>query len=342
MRKVRLLSALLLCMLAVAACRFGRNKKDTSPLRCAVSTEGAFSGRALLPGYNYELMRRFAASSGRKAEIRLTSGLSQVLDSLRHGKLDVLALPYADSITIESALAADSTLAWCLADSCGIWVFSADSLHDVREAERWFRNYTMEPDYALIRQPFIDLYNPLTRVSADFISPYDSLIRAHADTLGWDWKLLAALIYQESRFRIEAYSPAGAHGLMQLLPKVARKYGCKDRLDPEENIRAGVLLLKALEDKYKDIAADPAELTKFTLAAYNAGTGRMQDCISYARHLGVDVSHWENIAAVIPDMQNDSIAGLDAIQHGTFNGRETISFVRQIAAYHKRYQHICP
>ena len=54
------------------------------------------------------------------------------------------------------------------------------------------------------------------------------------------------------------------------------------------------------------------------------------------------MSSWENVAAVIPQMSEDSIAALDHIRHGTFNGRETIAFVRQIAAGFERYKHICP
>ncbi|MBO7643581.1 MAG: transglycosylase SLT domain-containing protein, partial [Bacteroidales bacterium] len=145
-----------------------------------------------------------------------------------------------------------------------------------------------------------------------------------------------------SKFHIEVRSPRGAAGLMQLVPDTAESYGCSNPLDPEENIRAGVMMLRAIEKRYRRLAADPEELSKFTLAAYNAGTGRLKDCINYARHSGKDVSRWENIAAVIPQMQHDSIAALDTIKFGAFNGRETLSYVRRVRAFHERYRHICP
>ena len=174
------------------------------------------------------------------------------------------------------------------------------------------------------------------------ISQYDPIIKAWADTLGWDWKLLAALIYQESRFNPEAVSPAGARGLMQLRPRTARIYGCEDPLDPEQNIRAGVMLLLDLRERYKGLAADDEELTKFTLAAYNAGSGRIRDCISHARHMGLDASRWKNVAAVIPQMQEDSVAALGHIKHGAFKGRETVAFVRQIYSRRNHYSKIIP
>lgn len=309
---------------------------QVQPLRCAVCTEGSFSGLSLLPGYNREMLRRFAGDEGRETRIRLCRHAGRALDSLRSGSLDIVALPH------RASLPTDSSLTWLSADSCGIWVFRASDSSTAEQAGNWFGKYAKNPNYAIIRQPFLDIYNPMTRVSADFISPYDSLLKAWADTLGWDWKLLAALIYQESRFRVEAVSPAGARGLMQLLPSTAERYGCTDTFDPEENIMAGVRLLQVLEERYKDISRDPAERRKFALAAYNAGVGRIGDCLSYASHIGTDISIWENVAAVIPDLQKDSVAALEAVRYGTFNGQETIAFVRQVGIFHKRYRHICP
>ena len=328
------LLAALVCLLS---CIRHEGHGSGVPLKCSISLEWQEpGGTSLLCGYNHQLLKRFAASGKRDAAIALARDSSAVLDSLRRGALDVVALPYIDT------LAGDSLLVTIATDSCGLWVFNSASVQQASRATAWFKEYRNSPDYAIVRQPYFDLYNPMKRVSADFISPYDSLIRVYADTLGWDWKLLAALIYQESKFRIEARSQAGASGLMQLLPDTARHFGCTDMLDPEQNINAGTRMLLALRERYKGIAANEEELTKFTLAAYNAGSGRLRDCINHARHLGLNVSHWENVAAAIPEMQHDSIASLDHIKYGRFEGRETVGFVRQIYTYSKRYHHICP
>lgn len=335
MRTPAKLAAAFLALLCAASCIRGP-RHDGSPLRCAISITGNDRSMKLLCGYNYELATRFARSEGRDADIRLAGRSESILDSLKHGKIDLVMLPYADS------LQADSLLVWYPADSCGIWVFAAGDEAQAAFAGNWLQELHTVPEYAGLREPYLELYNPLKQDSAAFISPYDSLVKLYADTLGWDWKMLAALIYQESRFRIEARSPKGASGLMQLVPNTARKFGCDDWLDPEQNIRAGVLMLRTLEKKYTRIAANPSELAKYTLAAYNAGSARIRDCISYARHLGADVSRWENVAAVIPDMKHDSIAALDAIKLGAFHGRETVSYVRSVNRYYERYKTICP
>lgn len=327
----------LLALVCAASCRLTEGWwHDGTPLRGAISLQGSEPGSELLCGYNYELLGRYAEFSERTANIRLAAHKEAILDSLRSGELDVVAFPWLDSIE------PDTTLLQISADSCGIWVFSSAKAVEAGKAQQWLADFRKGPDHPVIHQPFFDIYNPLTRVSADFISPYDSLLRVYADTLGWDWKLLAAVVYQESKFKIEARSGRGAAGLMQLLPDTAHHFGCNNVLDPEQNIRAGVGMLLAVRRRYHKIAANKDELTKYTLAGYNAGTGRLKDCIDYARHLGVDVSRWENVAAVIPDMQHDSIAALDPIKYGTFaGGRETVSYVRKVLRYHERYTHIC-
>lgn len=327
--------SLSLCLICLAAC-VRTPIHDGTPLNCAISLSGRVVSDELLFGYNYELVNRFAKAEGRHAKIRLAGRRESVLDSLKHGKLDLVVLPFIDS------LQTDSLLVWQQADSCGIWVFAATDKPQADFAAQWFNEFRTQEEYACIRQPFMDIYNPMKRVSADFISPYDSLIRVYADTLGWDWKLLAALVYQESRFHIEARSPKGASGLMQLIPQTAEHFGCKDLLNPEENIKAGVLMLKSVEKKYKRIAANRTELAKYTLAAYNAGATRLKDCINYARHLGTDISYWDSVAAVIPDMRHDSVAALDTIKLGRFNGHETVYYVRRVYNYYERYRHICP
>jgi soluble lytic murein transglycosylase len=101
---------------------------------------------------------------------------------------------------------------------------------------------------------------------------YEAIVRGHARNYSLDPALLAAVIYQESRFRVRAESPSGAVGLMQLLPSTARgiaartggtRFRVQDLYDPEINVRYGSWYLRHLLDKYGDVET--------ALAAYNAG-----------------------------------------------------------------------
>ena len=175
------------------------------------------------------------------------------------------------------------------------------------------------------------------------LSPYDSLIRAHADSLGWDWHLLAAVIYQESRFNTEARSSRGAEGLMQMMPATARKYGVTDPLDPEQSIAAGARMLGKLIRRYYPVGDNMTERYKYALAAYNAGVGRIDDCLRVARLLGTDTSYWLNVVNhALPRMQDETILASGAVRSGPFRGEETVRYVDSVISLYQRFCRICP
>lgn len=169
------------------------------------------------------------------------------------------------------------------------------------------------------------------------ISPYDSLVKIYADSAGLDWRLVSAVIYHESLFDTAAVSHRGAVGLMQLMPETAASLGTEHLSDPVESIRAGTAYLKRMHYNYRGLAENGVERLKFMLAAYNAGAGRIRDCINYARYRGVDPSRWENVAEVIPEMDSDDMLQLDTLKFGRFNGAETISYVRNVMDRYERY-----
>lgn len=104
--------------------------------------------------------------------------------------------------------------------------------------------------------------------------PYYALFQELAPTIGWEWSTLAAVAWNESHYNPHATSYVGAKGIMQLMPKTARRFGLNDStiLVPEDNIRAGVEYIRYLQSKWAFIS-NIEEQTKFVLASYNAGPG---------------------------------------------------------------------
>lgn len=132
----------------------------------------------------------------------------------------------------------------------------------------------------------------LPRIKGSTISPFDDYFRSAAKEVGWDWKLLAALAYQESRFDSNAVSRHGAFGVMQLMPESASKFGC-DSLDlVKGNIQAAAKLLQELDRSLLRRVRNREERLKFVLAAYNAGLGHVQDAMQIARKLNQPDSIW--------------------------------------------------
>ncbi len=87
--------------------------------------------------------------------------------------------------------------------------------------------------------------------NSEKLSPYDAQLKNGADELGWDWRLLASLVFQESMFNPNVKSWAGAIGLMQIMPETGTFFGINNLWDPEQNIAVGIRFLKFLDDYWK-------------------------------------------------------------------------------------------
>lgn len=297
----------------------------------------ADTSKALIIGYQYDLVQRFAADNGQTVSIELTGRNRSYLDSLRSGAVDLVVVPWDEN------LAPDSLSVSIPVDSLSVWLMRADDEAGMQELNEWIARRHASEEHPVRRDLFLKRFNAFRSGPRAQLSPYDSLIRAHADSLGWDWHLLAALIYSESRFHIEARSPRGAAGLMQMMPKTAARYGVTDPLDPEMNIAAGAESLGNLIKRYYNVGDNMTERYKYALAAYNAGIGRIDDCISLARYLGVDPSYWINIVnRVLPLMADENIMETGAVKLGPFKGEETGRYVDSIIAVYNRFCQICP
>lgn len=126
------------------------------------------------------------------------------------------------------------------------------------------------------------------------ISPYDHLIKKTAGEMGWDWRLLASIIYHESRFKSDLESSCGAYGPMQLMPVVMERYDVDYDSSIEEHLEAGGKLLLDLEKKMPEEISDPSERQKFVLAAYNAGLKTVLSARTQAESNGKDPNVWED------------------------------------------------
>jgi membrane-bound lytic murein transglycosylase F len=169
------------------------------------------------------------------------------------------------------------------------------------------------------------------------ISGWDEVIKEKSRELDWDWRLVASLMYQESRFQPNAKSWMGAFGLMQLMPGTAELFGVNQSSPPEENIQAGINYLKMLDQRFKNIVTDPEERKKFVLAAYNAGIAHVFDARRLAEKYGRDPNIWENnvdyylLKKSEPEFYNDSV-----VYYGYCRGEEPFNYVNDILY---RYEH---
>ncbi len=175
------------------------------------------------------------------------------------------------------------------------------------------------------------------------ISPFDALLKKESQVLNWDWRLLAALVYNESKFDPEAESHVGAYGLMQVIPETANMFNVFDYFTPDSNIYTGVRYLKYLDDIFSKYPLSPEEKTKFTLASYNAGAGHVMDAMRLARKYHKDPYQWkDNVDFFIQNKSNPLYYRDSLSRNGYCNGKQTYEYVERILETYNNYKHIQP
>ncbi len=170
------------------------------------------------------------------------------------------------------------------------------------------------------------------------ISYYDDLFIKYAPSSGMDWKLLAAIAYNESAFNPNATSHMGAMGLMQLMPSTARQYGAVNPYDPEQSVRASAKLIANLIAHYASVP-DPSERINFMVAAYNAGPGHVDDARRLAEKRGKDKNVWkDNVDEFVLYMSNPEYYNDPVVRHGYFRGGETYNYVNYVRSDWDRFR----
>lgn len=170
------------------------------------------------------------------------------------------------------------------------------------------------------------------------LSPFDDLARGFADRYGFDWRLIVAQMFVESRFNPKARSEAGAQGLMQLLPATAASLGFDDVFTPELGIHAGVRYMDELRGRFEAELA-VSDRTWFALAAYNAGFERVQAARRLAARRGLDPNRWfghvEQAMGQLTDADTARSAGTSPCRCG-----QTVHYVRAIQDRYDAYVQI--
>jgi soluble lytic murein transglycosylase-like protein len=167
------------------------------------------------------------------------------------------------------------------------------------------------------------------------LSPFDHVIKRHAGAHDFDWRLIAAIIFEESRFEPSSISPKGAFGLMQVRQIAADAVGEYRFKLPEDNIRAGVRYLAHLEEIFAELPDAVRE--NFMLAGYNAGPGHVRDAQTLARRLGYDPDRWEGgIRETLPLLEERRY--YESVPLGYAQGRSVVRYVELVLHRLRHYQ----
>jgi len=246
---------------------------------------------------------------------------------------------YYPNLDIKTQISFTQNLAWALRKG---------TTNLTRDINMWLIDFQKSKEYRRIYRKYFKSKRIEERLQSEYftlksgkISEYDDLLKEKAQIIGWDWRLLSALVYQESHFNPKARSWVGAFGLMQLMPETAYRYDVDTLSSPIENVDAGVKYLKFLEGKLDETLGDKTDKLKFLLAAYNVGLGHILDARRLAEKNGQNPDKWNGSVDYYllnkskPEFFNDPV-----VKYGYCRGNEPYQYVRKILDRYQHYQNI--
>lgn len=148
---------------------------------------------------------------------------------------------------------------------------------------------------------------------------------------GIDWRLVAAIGYQESHWDADATSPTGVRGLMMLTEDTADRLQIKNRLDPRESIVGGARYFALVKESMVSRIGEP-DRTFLALAAYNQGVGHLEDARILAQRAKMSPDKWQDVRQVLPRLAEPDV--FTTLAHGYARGFEAVQFVDNVRNYY--------
>jgi len=237
---------------------------------------------------------------------------------------------FYDNIDISTQISVKQKIAFGLRKSSGLLKAKLD---------KWLDKFLVSQTYNYIYKKYfetdivrIDATEKFVGVGKGQISAYDEIFKQAQAKYGTDWKLVASLAYQESKFDPNVESFGGAYGMMQFMPNTGPAYNVYPDSPPDVQIMGGMKKLTADIKFWKEIP-DPVQREKFALASYNAGGGHVKDAQRLAMKYGLNHLVWDdNVETMILNLSKQEFYRDPVVKNGAMRGTITHKYVRQVYA----------
>lgn len=275
-----------------------------------------------------------------KWESRTTETVEDLLTEVAQGSLDYTIanheqisqmLNYYENLAVAFDIGKPSKLAWA---------FPSDAENElITEAEQFFAEITKSGELHILLDRYYghnDRLAPLN--AAKFVEQttktlpkFRSLFEKAGKAVNEDWRLIAAIAYQESHWDPLATSMTNVRGMMMLTEATADQMNVTNRLDARESIIAGAKYLKLIKDQLPQQIDEP-ERTWMALSAYNQGQGHLEDARILTQRKGGNADNWVEVKKWLPSLNNPVY--FEKLKHGYARGGEAVIFVENIRAYY--------
>ncbi len=243
---------------------------------------------------------------------------------------------YYEGLDISWKIAEEGKVAWVGRDNSPILM---EKLNEwIAEKQKRFIPDLYAKYFRNSKNSYFRNTSPFSSLVGNRISEYDEIIKVGAEQLGWDWRLLASVVYKESRFDTVAVSYAGAQGLLQLMPVTLERFGVTNANDPQQSLLGGVKYLRYLDKFWMERIPDSNERLKFILASYNIGQGHVEDAWRLTLKFGKNTQSWEQVSSFLelksdPKYYNDPV-----VRSGFAKGHLAVNYVKDVLSIFQSYK----
>lgn len=223
-------------------------------------------------------------------------------------------------------------LAWAFPKSGDEWLY--------RQAQKFFARIQQDGTLSILLERYYghsERLNPMDVTgflikSRTVLPQYLGLFKQAEELTGIDWRLLAAISYQESHWDPYATSPTNVRGMMMLTEDTADRMGVSNRLDPAQSIVAGARYVVLLKETIPERIPEP-DRTWLALAAYNIGYAHLEDARVLAQRMKMNPDAWADIKKTLPLLNREEY--FSTLQYGFARGGAPVNFVESIRTYYR-------
>lgn len=270
-----------------------------------------------------------------------------IIDSIAQGKG---AAPYtlADQLIAKqaSAILDHLEVGPAVSDNADLaWAVPKGDAELSAEIDTLFKKEKRAPEFNILKRKYFEAERELKKRDADKVaghgslSQYDPLIIKAAKKYGYDWRLMAAQVYQESRFDPTRKSWCGAQGLFQIMPATAKELGVKDPVDPADGIEGGAKYMARIMKHFESVP-DPIERYKMALAGYNCGPGHVDDARALLKDQNKPRDTWKDVEDAMLQLSKEKVHG--QTRFGYCRCGEPVDYVRHITERYDGYRQLVP
>ena len=215
----------------------------------------------------------------------------------------------------------------------------------------WLNHKSNRSTIGEVKRKYFDRKNLTNKAIQDYssvlkegqLSPYDDFIKVESDKIGWDWRLISSIIFQESKFETWKVSWCGAYGLFQFMPATAQSYGINRSSSAQNQLKAGFTKLNKNYKQWLKVIPDSTEARYFTIATFNAGRAHIDDARRLAEKYDLNPDIWyDNVNVMVLNLSSPKYNRDKVVKYGYMRGIETYEYIYEIMERYEEYKHAFP